>query len=84
MSDEESKAKAAAAASPPVGKNLFQRIIDREIPADVIYEDEHTLAFNDISPQAPTHFLVVPKKLITMLEVAEEGDEQVCQIIITP
>ena len=43
-----------------------------------------TLAFNDISPQAPTHFLVVPKKLITMLEVAEEGDEQVCQIIITP
>ena len=41
MSDEESKAKAAAAASPPVGKNLFQRIIDREIPADVIYEDEH-------------------------------------------
>ena len=43
-----------------------------------------TLAFNDISPQAPTHFLVVPKKLITMLEVAEEGDEQVCQIVITP
>ena len=40
-----------------------------------------TLAFNDISPQAPTHFLVVPKKLITMLEVAEEGDEQGCKSV---
>jgi diadenosine tetraphosphate (Ap4A) HIT family hydrolase len=39
-----------------------------------------TLAFNDISPQAPTHFLVVPKKLITMLEKAEDADEQVRRI----
>jgi hypothetical protein len=41
MSDEESKAKAAASAGPAAGKTLFQRIIDREIPADIIYEDEH-------------------------------------------
>ena len=41
MSDEESKAKAAAASGPAVGKNLFQKIIDREIPADIIYEDDH-------------------------------------------
>ncbi len=41
MSDEESKAKAAASAKPAVGKTLFQRVIDREIPADIIYEDEH-------------------------------------------
>jgi diadenosine tetraphosphate (Ap4A) HIT family hydrolase len=39
-----------------------------------------TLAFNDISPQAPTHFLVIPKKLITMLEKAEDADEQVGRI----
>lgn len=104
MSDEEAKAKAAAESGPAVGKTLFQRIIDREIPADIIYEDDHvssidpfvarctyvpsfthvlyllllqTLAFNDISPQAPTHFLVIPKKLITMLEKAEDEDEQV-------
>ena len=41
MSDEEAKAKAAAAAGPAAGKTLFQKIIDREIPADIIYEDDH-------------------------------------------
>jgi hypothetical protein len=44
MSDEESKAKAAASAGPASGKTLFQKIIDREIPADIIYEDEHVRA----------------------------------------
>ena len=43
-----------------------------------------TLAFNDISPKAPTHFLVIPKKLITMLEVVEEEDEQVGLVVIIP
>ena len=41
---------------------LFSRIIEREIPADIIYEDELALAFRDINPQAPVHFLVIPKK----------------------
>ena len=48
-----------------------------QIPADIIYEDETSLAFNDIAPQAPVHFLVIPKKPITMIEKAEDCDEQV-------
>lgn len=45
-------------------KNIFQKIIDREIPAEIVYEDEHALAFKDIAPQAPVHILVIPKKFI--------------------
>ena len=43
---------------------IFERIIKREIPADIVYEDDRCLAFRDISPQAPTHVLVIPKKPI--------------------
>ncbi|WP_434986271.1 histidine triad nucleotide-binding protein [Vreelandella zhaodongensis] len=46
---------------------LFCKIINREIPADIVYEDEYVLAFNDINPQAPTHQLIIPKKHITTL-----------------
>lgn len=42
-------------------QNIFARIIRGEIPCDKVYEDEHTLAFNDISPRAPVHVLVIPK-----------------------
>lgn len=45
-------------------KTLFSRIIDREIPAEIIYEDDHCIAFKDIHPQAPFHALVVPRMLI--------------------
>ena len=45
-------------------KTIFKKIIDKEIPADIVHEDELCLAFRDISPQAPTHFLVIPKKEI--------------------
>ena len=45
-------------------KNIFQRIIDKEIPAKIIYEDDQCLAFHDVSPQAPVHVLVIPKKKI--------------------
>lgn len=48
-------------------KTIFQRIIDREIPTKIIYEDELSLAFHDISPQAPVHFLVIPKQPIASL-----------------
>ncbi len=50
MSDEEAKAKSAAKSGPAVGKTLFERIIDREIPADIIYEDDHVCTFlcNDV------------------------------------
>ncbi len=55
---------------------LFEKIIAREIPADIIYEDEHCLAFNDISHQAPTHFLVIPKKVIPRIGEAEASDQE--------
>merc|ERR1719215_1251070 len=78
MSDEVEKAKAAAGSeSAPAEKTLFEKIIDRQIPADIIYEDDTVLAFNDIAPQAPVHFLVIPKKAIPMIEKAEECDESV-------
>lgn len=44
--------------------NIFQKIIDREIPADIIYEDEECLAFRDINPQAPVHIIIIPKKKV--------------------
>ena len=74
MSEEE-KAKAAGANEAPKGNTIFQKIIDKEIPADIIYEDDSVLAFKDVSPQAPVHFLVIPKKPITMIENAEDADE---------
>ena len=43
---------------------IFQKIIEREIPADIIYEDELSLVFKDINPVAPTHLLIIPKKKI--------------------
>ncbi len=54
---------------------LFSRIIAREIPADIVYEDAHCLAFRDINPQAPTHVLVIPKQEIPRLADAVEGDQ---------
>ena len=77
MSDEVEKAKAASGAVSGGEKTLFEKIIERQIPADIIYEDDTALAFNDISPQAPTHFLVIPKKPIPMIEKAEDSDQMV-------
>jgi histidine triad (HIT) family protein len=54
---------------------IFTKIINKEIPADIIYEDELALAFSDINPQAPIHFLVIPKKPITTINDIEEGDK---------
>ncbi|MCA9119302.1 MAG: histidine triad nucleotide-binding protein [Planctomycetaceae bacterium] len=54
-------------------KTIFRRIIDKEIPADVLYEDDVCLAFRDISPQAPTHVLVIPKKeIVSVATIADE------------
>lgn len=44
--------------------NIFQKIIDKQIPADVVYEDEQCVAFRDITPQAPTHIILIPRKVI--------------------
>lgn len=55
-------------------KTLFEKIRDREIPADIVHEDDHCLAFRDISPQAPVHILVVPKKPIPRIAAASQED----------
>ena len=57
-----------------MNKNLFQRIIDHEIPAKIVYEDDVCLAFEDIHPQAPVHVLVIPKKEIASLDELTEAD----------
>jgi len=54
---------------------IFKKIIDKELPADVVYEDERALAFRDINPQAPTHILVIPKIEIVNIGELEEADE---------
>ena len=56
---------------------IFSKIIAREIPADILFEDELCLAFRDIRPQAPTHFLVIPKKEIVSLAELSAEDEQI-------
>ena len=56
---------------------LFCRIIAREIPASIVYEDDHLIAFNDINPQGPTHVLVVPKRHIATLNDLSVGDDAI-------
>ena len=58
-------------------KTIFKKIIDREIPADIVYEDDLCLAFRDINPQAPVHVIVIPKKEIPMVDQMAEEDEAV-------
>jgi histidine triad (HIT) family protein len=55
-------------------ETIFSKIICREIAADIVYEDDLTLAFRDINPQAPVHVLVIPKKPLPMLSAATEED----------
>ncbi|VDM59022.1 unnamed protein product [Angiostrongylus costaricensis] len=54
---------------------IFGKIIRKEIPAKIIYEDDEVMAFHDVSPQAPVHFLVIPKKRIAMLQEVEDADQ---------
>lgn len=56
-------------------KTIFQRIIDREIPARIEHEDERCIVIHDIQPQAPVHLLIVPKKLIPRLAEGSAEDE---------
>jgi len=58
-----------------MGKTLFEKIIAREIPAAIVYEDDSVLAFRDINPQAPVHVLIVPKKLIPRIAEATAADQ---------
>ena len=54
---------------------VFTKIINKQIPADIVYEDELCLAFKDINPQAPVHLLLVPKKPLDMLASAQPEDQ---------
>ncbi len=56
---------------------LFTQIINREIPADIVYEDQFCLAFRDINPQAPVHVLLIPKEEIVSMATVETEDQAV-------
>ena len=60
-----------------MGDNIFLKIIRKEIPADIVYEDEEILAFYDIHPIAPVHILVVPKKPIESIATMDDEDAAV-------
>ena len=60
-----------------MSKTIFQKIIDREIPAKLAHEDDHCIAIHDINPQAPVHVLVIPKKLIPRVAEAKADDQAV-------
>lgn len=60
-----------------MSKTLFEKIIDREIPGDIVHEDEHCVAFRDVNPCAPMHLLLVPRKPIPKLSDATAEDQAV-------
>nr|CDS33028.1 serine:threonine protein kinase KDX1 [Hymenolepis microstoma] len=72
MSSEIEKAQTAK----PDDDNIFAKIVRKEIPTKFIYEDDECVAFHDVSPQAPTHFLVLPKKPIQKLDTATDADTE--------
>lgn len=74
-SDEAEKAKTAAKSANTT--TVFDKIIDKTLPVNIVYEDEKCIAFHDIAPQAPVHFLVVPKERIDMIENATTNDHNV-------
>ena len=60
-----------------MSETLFEKIINREIPADIIYEDDLSIVIKDIQPQAPTHLLIIPKKVIPKLSDSSIEDREV-------
>ena len=61
---------------------IFQKIINREIPADFVYEDDEICAFRDINPQAPVHILVIPKKpLVSISEMTAEDSDLIGKLM---
>lgn len=72
MADEVQRAQVAG----PGGDTIFGKILRKEIPCTFIYEDDQCVAFNDINPQAPIHFLVIPRKPIAQLSLSQDEDEK--------
>lgn len=67
-----------------MSNSIFTKIINREIPAEIIYEDDEVIAFNDISPKAPIHILIVPKRQINTLNDASSDDAELLgKLILT-
>jgi histidine triad (HIT) family protein len=64
-----------AKGAPMAAETIFSKIIRREIPADIVYQDDLVTAFRDINPQAPTHILIVPNRLIPTVNDATQADE---------
>lgn len=64
-------------------ETIFSKIIRREIPSDIVYQDDSVTAFRDISPQAPTHILIIPNRLIPTVNDVTAEDEQVLGHMIT-
>ena len=60
-----------------MSSTLFENIINREIPSDILYEDDLSFVIKDINPQAPTHLLIIPKKVIPKLSDASEDDQMI-------
>ena len=58
-----------------MNKTIFEKIIDKELPANIIFEDDQCIVIEDISPKAPIHLLVIPKKPIKMLSTSSEKDQ---------
>lgn len=58
-----------------MSSTLFEKIINREIPSDILYEDDLSFVIKDINPQAPTHLLIIPKKVIPKLSDASKDDQ---------
>ena len=56
-------------------RTLFERIIERDIPAEILYEDDHCVGFRDINPQAPVHVLIVPRRPIPTLDDLADDDQ---------
>ncbi|MBM2814270.1 MAG: histidine triad nucleotide-binding protein [Ignavibacteria bacterium] len=57
-----------------MAETIFSKIVDKSIPANIVFEDEYLLAFTDVNPQAPVHILIIPKKPIESLNLIEEDD----------
>lgn len=64
-------------------ETIFSKIIRREIPSDIVHEDEHCLAFRDVNPQAPMHILVIPKQPIARLVDAKTTDKELLGHLMT-
>ena len=63
---------------------IFTKIINREIPADIVYEDDDCLAFRDVNPQAPVHVLLIPKQTVVSLRELTPADAELCgQLLLT-